>query len=158
MSTETKKREAPSDRSSFRVTEALGKDVGRGIARLDPKDLAAMGAEVGDILSITGERTSVAKAMPAYADARGKRLVQIDGIVRGNARAALDGRVTVARIEHTPATRIALRSVGDSRAPDRAADPQHHGHVGGDNQPVDPAKTLLHTTLPVDPITGGTSP
>ncbi|MEI7703325.1 MAG: CDC48 family AAA ATPase [Deltaproteobacteria bacterium] len=129
MSTETKKREAPSDRSSFRVTEALGKDVGRGIARLDPKDLAAMGAEVGDILSITGERTSVAKAMPAYADARGKRLVQIDGIVRGNARAALDGRVTVARIEHTPATRIALRSVGDSRAPDRAADTRYVGRL-----------------------------
>ncbi len=129
MATETRKREAPSESTSYRVTEALGKDVGRGIARLDPRDLAAIGAEVGDIVSITGERTAVAKAMPAYADARGKRLVQIDGVIRGNAKAAVDGRVTIARVEHAPAARITLRSVGEARVPDRASDTRYVGRL-----------------------------
>jgi transitional endoplasmic reticulum ATPase len=128
MPAETRTRPAAGS-SSFRVAEALGKDVGRGIVRLDPADLARLGAEVGDILAITGERTAVAKAMPAYADARGKKIVQIDGIVRGNARANLDGRVTVARVEHAPAARISLRPVGESRVPDRSADGRYVGRL-----------------------------
>jgi transitional endoplasmic reticulum ATPase len=129
MPIDTRKREAPVESASYRVAEALGKDVGRGIARLDPKDLARIGAEVGDILSITGERTAVAKAMPAYADARGKKTVQIDGIIRGNAKAALDGRVTIARVEHAPASRITLRSVGDARATGRGTDTRYVGRL-----------------------------
>ena len=129
MATDTRKREPPVESKTFRVAEALGKDVGRGIARLDPRDLAAIGAEVGDIVSISGERTAVAKAMPAYADARGKKLVQIDGIIRGNAKAAIDGRVTIGRVEHAPAARIALRSVGEARVPDRASDTRYVGRL-----------------------------
>jgi len=129
MATETRKSEAQSGSASLRVAEALGKDVGRGIARLDPRDLARIGAEVGDILSIAGERTAVAKAMPAYPDERGKKIVQIDGILRGNAKAALDGRVTVTRIEHAPASRISLRPVGDARIPDRGGDTRYVGRL-----------------------------
>ncbi len=129
MAIDTRKPQPTVESRSFRVAEALGKDVGRGIARLDPRDLAAVGAEVGDIVSITGERMAVAKAMPAYADARGKKLVQIDGILRGNAKAAIDGRVTIARIEHAPAARIALRSVGEARVPDGASDTRYVGRL-----------------------------
>ena len=59
---ERKSGAAPGDAGemSLRVAEALVKDVGRGIARLDPKDLGRLGAVVGDILAITGERTTVA--------------------------------------------------------------------------------------------------
>src|SRR3954462_11609150 len=100
MTTEAKRsamkhHETQEEPMSLRVAEALGKDVGRAIARLDPKDLAQLGAEVGDILVITGERRTVAKAMPAYSDTRGKGLVQIDGITRGNAKVGLDQRVRV---------------------------------------------------------------
>ena len=53
-------------RLTLRVSEALAKDVGRGIARIDPKDMAEMDAEVGDIIQILGKRPAVAKVMPAY--------------------------------------------------------------------------------------------
>ena len=43
----------------LRVAEAHMKDVGRGIARLDPADLERIGAEIGDLLAITGKRQSV---------------------------------------------------------------------------------------------------
>src|SRR5690606_3296381 len=55
----------------LRAAEALGKDLGRGIARLDPADIRRLGAEIGDIVSITGRRRSVARIMPSYPDARG---------------------------------------------------------------------------------------
>ncbi|MBI3077056.1 MAG: hypothetical protein HYY85_08755, partial [Deltaproteobacteria bacterium] len=53
---------------SLRVAEALPKDVGRGIARIDPEDLRTLGAEVGDIVEIQGKRRTVAKVMPAYME------------------------------------------------------------------------------------------
>ena len=71
----------------LRVVEAHPKDAGRGIVRIDPADLERIGATIGDIITIQGERTTVGKAMPAYLPDRGKRLIQIDGITRENAGA-----------------------------------------------------------------------
>ena len=41
--------------STYRVAEALPKDVGRGLARLDPKDMAELGVEIGDVIEVTVE-------------------------------------------------------------------------------------------------------
>jgi len=60
---------------TLKVAEALAKDVGRVIARLDPQDMTRIGAEVGDIVQITGKRLTVAKVMPAYTQDRGKGTV-----------------------------------------------------------------------------------
>lgn len=79
----------------FRVSEALAKDVGRGIARIDPKDMVEVGAEVGDIIQIMGKRPAVAKAMPAYMEDRGKDIIQLDGITRGNAQSGLGEKAQV---------------------------------------------------------------
>ncbi|PIP06796.1 MAG: hypothetical protein COX52_06040, partial [Syntrophobacterales bacterium CG23_combo_of_CG06-09_8_20_14_all_48_27] len=48
---------------TLRIAEAKAKDVGRGIARIDPQDLEKIGAEVGDIIQIEGKRKTVAKVM-----------------------------------------------------------------------------------------------
>ena len=40
--------------AQLRVAEGLGKDVGKGLARLDPKDLEKLGIQVGDIIQIEG--------------------------------------------------------------------------------------------------------
>lgn len=112
---------------SMRVAEALGKDVGRGLARLDPKDLAELGAAVGDVLEIAGERRTVARAMPAYSDSRGKSLVQIDGITRQNAGSGLDQKVRVRKIASAPASKIVLRPVANG--PRQKDDPRHVGRL-----------------------------
>jgi transitional endoplasmic reticulum ATPase len=129
MAAEKKKREAHEEPVSLRVAEALAKDVGRGVARLDPKDLAQLGAEVGDILLITGERTTVAKAMPAFSDMRGKGLLQIDGITRGNAKVGLDQRVKVAKATHAPASRVSMRPVGELAPFKRNGDTRYVGRL-----------------------------
>jgi transitional endoplasmic reticulum ATPase len=96
---------------SLRVAEALPKDVGRGIVRVDPRDLDQLGAAVGDTLQIAAARPTVARAMPAYLDQRGQALIQMDGILRANAGASLDERVTVQRAEARPARALLLSAV-----------------------------------------------
>ena len=72
--------------STYRVAEALPKDVGRGLARLDPKDMAELGVEIGDVVEVVGKQTTVARVMPTHAELRGKRSIQIDGIVARQCR------------------------------------------------------------------------
>ncbi len=59
---------ADSTQLKLKVTEALPKDLGRGLARLDPADMLRLGLEVGDIVELAGKRTTVGKAMPAYKE------------------------------------------------------------------------------------------
>lgn len=92
----------------LKVKEALPKDAGRASARLDPEDMKALGLEVGDIIEIAGKRKTPAKVLPCYAEERGKKLIQIDGISRGNAQTGLDEKVEIRRIGHKPADRITL--------------------------------------------------
>ncbi|MEK7354745.1 MAG: AAA family ATPase, partial [Chloroflexota bacterium] len=92
----------------FKVKEALPKDVGRAIARIDPEDMKSLGLDVGQAVEIEGKRKTVAKAMPCYADDRGKKIVQIDGITRENAKVGLDEKVTIERAESNPARKITL--------------------------------------------------
>ncbi|NJM08215.1 AAA family ATPase, partial [Candidatus Gracilibacteria bacterium] len=87
---------------TLRVAEAQTRDVGRGLVRLDPSDIAQIGASVGDVVLVSGQRATVARVMPAYADMRGLSAIQMDGIVRANAGAGLDEQVqvTLAATEH----------------------------------------------------------
>ncbi|MDI6815080.1 MAG: CDC48 family AAA ATPase, partial [Dehalococcoidales bacterium] len=101
-------------RLTLRVSEALAKDVGRGIARIDPKDMAIMGAEVGDIIQILGKRQAVAKAMPTYMEERGKDIIQIDGITRENAQIGLGEKAQVEKVDYKTATTIVLAPLAPS--------------------------------------------
>lgn len=99
-----------------RVAEALSRDVGRGIVRLDPKDIQNFNAEIGDILEISGKKKTVAKVMPAYMEDRGKNIVQIDGIIRENAQVSLDENVSLRKVSFRPAEKIVLSPVTLMRA------------------------------------------
>jgi len=110
------------DRSLLlRVAEALPKDVGRGLVRLDPQDLEQLGVDIGDVIEVTGKRSTVGRAMPAYVDQRGQGLIQMDGILRANAGTSLDERVTVRRVEVQPARAIVLLPTESLRTPPGAA-------------------------------------
>ncbi len=92
----------------LKVNEALSKDVGRAIARIDPEDMKSAGLDVGDIIQIEGKRKTPAKIMPRYAEDRGKKIIQIDGITRENAQIGLDEKVKIQKIEYKSAGRIRL--------------------------------------------------
>ncbi|WP_214658719.1 CDC48 family AAA ATPase [Candidatus Formimonas warabiya] len=91
------------------VAEALTKDVGRGIARMDPVDMQSAGVHIGDVIIIRGKKESAARVMPAYADNRGDRLIQIDGITRENVGALLGDKVSVQKGDVQPCRQLVLR-------------------------------------------------
>lgn len=93
---------------TLRVAESRAKDVGRGIARIDPQDLEKLGAEVGDVIQVQGKRKTVAKVMPAYPEDRGKAAIQIDGLLRSNAQVSLDEKVNVQKTSFLTAEKIVL--------------------------------------------------
>ena len=100
----------------LRVAEALPRDVGRGVVRLDPQDLQRLGASVGDVLQISARRATVARATPAYREQRGQALAQMDGIVRANAGAGLDETVRVQPVTAQPARALVLAPAEQLRA------------------------------------------
>ena len=91
-----------------KVTEALAKDLGRGMARLDPADMARLGVAIGDVVAIAGARRTVARLSPTYRAHRGQGRVLIDGVVRANAGAALGQDVEIRRAEARRADRVVL--------------------------------------------------
>ncbi len=93
---------------TLKVKEALAKDVGRAIVRIDPQDMKTLGVEVGDILEVEGKRKTPAKVMPCYAEERGKSIIQMDGISRENAQVGLDEKVEIRKIDPRQANKITL--------------------------------------------------
>jgi transitional endoplasmic reticulum ATPase len=101
---------------TLRITEALPKDVGRGVVRFDPKDMQKLGIGIGDVVAIIGKQSTVARAMPTYVAQRGQMLVQMDGIVRANAGASLDESVRVQTTDIQPARSLLLKPIEPLRA------------------------------------------
>lgn len=107
----------------LKVAEANPRDVGRGLARVDPEVMAQLGIDAsGEIVSLKGKRETVAKIMPTFPELRGRGIVQIDGIIRENAQVGIDEQVKLARIKVAEARRITLAPLTliDRMATDRA--------------------------------------
>ncbi|MCL4483861.1 MAG: CDC48 family AAA ATPase, partial [Bacteroidetes bacterium] len=93
----------------LKVKEALVKDVGRAIARMDPMDMKAMGLEPGDIVMIEGKRKTPVKVMPCFAEDRGKQILQIDGVTRENSQAGIDEKIKIEKTTYKAAIKIRLQ-------------------------------------------------
>jgi len=97
---------------SLKVAEGRLLDVGRGLARLDPADISRLGISIGSLVQIGGKKATAVKVLPAFRDARGKQLIQIDGITRSNAGVVIGERVAVGPLQPAVAQRIVLGPEG----------------------------------------------
>lgn len=93
----------------LRVVEAASRDVGRGLIRLDPSDMESMGLRPGDIMKITGKRSTVGKAMPSHKESRGQSWVQIDGVIRESAGCSIDDLVEIEKTVCQVAIEVTIR-------------------------------------------------
>ena len=93
----------------LRVVEAASRDVSRGIVRVDPTDIAALGARNGDLVLVTGKKTALGKLLPAQKDDRGFARAQLDGLLRESAGCGLNDFVQLQRIDATEAEQVTLR-------------------------------------------------
>ncbi len=93
---------------TLKAAEAAKKDVGRGLARIDPADIERLEATIGDIVEIVGKRRTVAKLMPTFKEERGKGILQIDGLTRGNSQIGLGEKATIKKVAWQAADIVAL--------------------------------------------------
>jgi len=83
---------------TLRVVEALAKDLGRGIVRVDPQDIAHLDAAIGDIVRLKGKRATAARLMPTYPRDRGRGIIQMDELARENGGLEAGDAVEVEKI------------------------------------------------------------
>ena len=93
---------------SLRVAEAQSRDVGRGIARIDPKISSEIGFSAGDVVEIHGKKKTVAIYWPGYQEDYGKGIIRIDGYTRNNAGAGIDEKVDIKKVDAKEAKKITI--------------------------------------------------
>jgi transitional endoplasmic reticulum ATPase len=96
------------DQVALRVAEAQARDVGRGIARIDSKTQNVLGVSSGEIVEITGKKTTAAVVWPIYPSDEGLGIIRIDGALRRNAGSSLEEMVQVRKADVRPASRVNL--------------------------------------------------
>ena len=99
---------------TLKVKEALLKDVGRVIVRIDPNAMNESHLEAGEIIIVEGKKRTPAKVMPSYPEDRGKLLIQMDGILRENAQVGLDESVKIYKSVAKSAKKITLLPMSSS--------------------------------------------
>lgn len=96
---------------SLIVAEVGSKDVGRRIARIDPKLAQDFQIQTGDALKIFSEKTdTVALSWPARQDDYGKGLIRIDGYLRNKLEVGINDRVHVIKAITSDAKKVTLAS------------------------------------------------
>jgi len=92
----------------LRVAEAYHRDVGRGIARVDPEVMEKLNLQSGDVIEIIGKQSVPAIVWPGYPEDRGKGIIRIDGSLRSNAGVSIDDKVKIKKVEPKTAEKIII--------------------------------------------------
>ncbi|MCK5561351.1 MAG: CDC48 family AAA ATPase [Thermoplasmata archaeon] len=91
------------DELRLKVIEPRQNDIGRGIVRIDPKIIKKLELTPGDVVKITGTKSTVAKIWPALPEDEGSGAIRMDGILRRNSGAGIDENVTINKVFTKPA-------------------------------------------------------
>ena len=70
------------EKFELRVAEAKQRDVGRSIVRIDGDTMKQLNIRTGDIVAITGKRTTAAISWPAFPEDKGRGIIRMDGRLR----------------------------------------------------------------------------
>lgn len=95
--------------TSLKVGEAEQSDVGRKIARVDPKVARQLDLSAGDALEISslGKKTTVLH-WPARENDTGKGLVRIDGYLRNKLDVGINDSVEIRKVQSKSAEKVTL--------------------------------------------------
>jgi transitional endoplasmic reticulum ATPase len=86
----------------MRVGEAKQRDVGKRRARIEPEAMEFLKVEAGDMIEITGKRSSCAIVWPADDDNKSPDVIRIDGQTRKNTGVGINDLVNVKKIIAKP--------------------------------------------------------
>ena len=109
----------------MKVQEAYPGDALKGLARLHPEDMKLLGVSEGDLVEITGRKTTAARIKAGDSEA-GRDIIQIDGLLRENAMTSLDDMVSVeSSITHHFAGSATLQPFAETKLSDREQDEEY---------------------------------
>src|SRR4051795_1700106 len=99
---------ADEERKSRRLQVATMRpeDSGRGIARLPRAMMAELGLAEGDVVELSGKRTTPARAVGPYPEDEGLEIIRLDGLQRANAEIGSGDFVEIRKAESKPAQRV----------------------------------------------------
>jgi len=100
---------------TLKVEEAKSRDVGRGIARIDPEVAGEMGLTPGDVVLIEGKKKTACIYWPGYTEDTGRGIIRIDGITRKNAGVGIDDKVKIKKVEAKTADKVVLAPTEELR-------------------------------------------
>jgi transitional endoplasmic reticulum ATPase len=92
----------------LKVSEAAIDDVGKGWARLNPDDIQALGATLGDLIEITGKKKTVGRVTGTLNGGHTQQNIQIDGLIRANAQVNVGDKVQVRKVPRKTAATVVL--------------------------------------------------
>ena len=102
---------------ALKVVEALQEDVGLGRVRIDSITRVNLGVEVGDIVEITGTKTTSARVFRLKQEDENKAIIRMDGLLRKNAGVSIGDNVAVKKAEMLDADRIMVALALDRSGP-----------------------------------------
>jgi transitional endoplasmic reticulum ATPase len=98
-----------SERFDLRIAESRMQEVGKRIARIDPKVASEHSIDAGDALEVASENAkTVILNWPAYEEDFGKGLIRIDGYERKKLGVGINDIVSVRKIKIAQAESITL--------------------------------------------------
>ncbi|UCE14696.1 MAG: AAA family ATPase, partial [Candidatus Heimdallarchaeota archaeon] len=96
----------------LKVAEANQGDVGRGLVRIDYSIMRENGLETGDIVEIASDRAGGRKTgalvIPGRREDRGKNIIRMDGLIRGNVGTSLGETIRIRKIKKREAKCITI--------------------------------------------------
>lgn len=103
----------------MRIGEAKQRDVGKKRARIGPDAMDFLKVTPGDVIEISGSKSSCAVVWPADEDEKHPDVVRIDGQTRKNVGAALNDFVKIKKVTTKVAKTVVLMPVNDSVTVDK---------------------------------------
>ena len=97
----------------MRIGEAKQRDVGKKRARIGPDAMDYLKVTPGDVIEISGRRSSCAIVWPADEDEKFPDIIKIDGQTRRNIAAALNDIVKIKKVTTKVAKSVVLMPVND---------------------------------------------
>jgi len=107
------------DPLQMRVAEAKQRDIGKKRARIGPDAMDYLKVSPGDVIQITGKKSTCAIVWPSDEDEKYPDTIRIDGQTRKNIDVGLNDTVTIKKITTKPAKSITLTPVSDTVTVDK---------------------------------------
>jgi CDC48 subfamily AAA family ATPase len=98
----------PEPEIELKVAEAMQNDVGRAIVRIDSQSAKRINATTGDIVEVTGSRTTAAKVWQSHSEDEGKGIIRMDGTLRQNSGSSLGDKARIRKADVKPAKKIVV--------------------------------------------------